>query len=266
MPYPTVITDLAERAGNLLLPPLGITRLEVHVEGLAVELDGFTIAHISDLHVGKGVWGPEHAEEASRRIQSEAPDVVVNTGDFLEGTPPWSRVEEEMHLFAAPATDAHSNLAILGNHDYVAGESAVEILKVHLEGCGIDVLENRSICVKSGVSFIGITDEVDGFERGVEELLAAGRPRVGLIHMPDLAERLPPRSADLLLAGHTHGGQITVPFLEGYIVRTFCGSRYVEGRYEVNGNLLFVNRGLGCVGLPLRIRAAPELTFISLQR
>lgn len=264
--YPRVLTTLAQRAAQHLIPPLSITHLEVRVRDLRADLDGFTIAHISDLHVGEGVWGPEHAEEASEAIQFEAPDVVVNTGDFLEGTPPWYRVEEELHLFSAPVTEAHRNLAILGNHDYITGPESVETLKSHLDGYGIEVLENQAVRVKDGVSFVGITDEVDGFERGVEELLSAPHPRIGLVHEPDLAERLPVDSADLLMSGHTHGGQITTPWLEGHIVRIFCGSRYVEGMYRVNGNPLYVNRGLGCVGLPLRVRAAPELTFVRLRR
>jgi predicted MPP superfamily phosphohydrolase len=256
---------LAAIAASHILPPLSVSSFEVRVRDLPTSLNGFCIAQISDLHIGEGVWGPEHAEEASRTIQDAAPDVVVNTGDFLEGTPPWTRVEEELHLFSAPVTEAHRNLAILGNHDYVAGPEAVATLEGHLAEYGIDLLENRAICV-NGVSFIGLTDEVDGFERAIEELLDSDHPRIGLIHTPDLAERLPNGSADLLLAGHTHGGQVALPFLEGYIVRAFCGSRYVQGMYRVNGNAVYVNRGLGCVGLPLRFRAAPEVTLIRLVR
>src|SRR5947209_2617144 len=105
--YPRFVTRLAHALADHVIPPLSINHVDVRVRNLPADLDGFTIAHISDLHIGEGLWGPEHAEQASSAIQDEAPDVVVNTGDFLEETPPWHRVEEELHLFSAPITEAH---------------------------------------------------------------------------------------------------------------------------------------------------------------
>lgn len=270
MPYPSLVQRGAQALGRIIPPPaLEVSRFDLRLPDLPSQLDGFCIAQVSDLHIGEGVWGPERADEASQVLREAGPDVIVNTGDFLEETPPWERVAEVAYLFGAPAQDAHRNLAILGNHDYYAGPDAVEVLKSHLDDLGIEVLENRSVCVEhhgAGITFVGITDEVPGYEDAVNQLLRADRPRIALVHVPDLAERLPSGAADLILAGHTHGGQITVPLLEGFIVRAFCGSRYVEGMYVVNANRLYVNRGLGCVGLPLRVRAAPEITILRLLR
>lgn len=260
-------TPLARRAP---IPPLAVTRLDIPVDGLGPELDGFCIAQISDLHIGEGSWGPEHAREAARVIAEARPDVVVNTGDFLEEEPPLDRVDDVVGIFQGGGHEGEPrHLAVLGNHDYFPPEEMTAELKEHLNSIGVELLLNRGVCVRRGVrgiSFIGLTAEEPGFNEGLSVLEQAGRPRVVLIHEPDLAERIPSGSADLILAGHTHGGQISVPPLEGIIVRLFCGSRYTEGLMEINGNRVYVNRGLGCVGMPMRFGAAPEVTLIHLVR
>jgi predicted MPP superfamily phosphohydrolase len=137
---------------------------------------------------------------------------------------------------------------------------------------GVSVCVNEAVCIHRagvGVSFVGISGdgpEAIDFYRGVAALQAASRPRVALIHEPDLAWLLPPGSADVILSGHTHGGQIALPLLQPLIVRHFTGSHFIEGRYTVNGMPLYVNRGLGFTGLPIRFRSAPELTFVRLAR
>lgn len=269
IPFARVREWLEPVAARLPQPPLAVNRHTLRVPELREELDGFCIAQVSDLHVGDDHWGPQQAEEASQVIREARPDVIVNTGDYLEGIPPWDRVERVLSLFTVKQPYPHRNLAILGNHDYVAGEEAVAELRRHLERVGIELLENQAVCVQrggAGVSFVGMTDEAPGFEDATRDLLSADGPRVVLIHEPDLAERLPYGSANLALSGHTHGGQIAIPPFEGFIVRYCCGSRYVKGIYQVNGTPLYVNQGLGCVGLPLRFRAAPEVTLITLAR
>jgi predicted MPP superfamily phosphohydrolase len=128
---------------------------------------------------------------------------------------------------------------------------------------------NQTVCVQkrgAGISFAGLTLGAPGFDQVVEDLLASSRPRIVLVHEPEVAERLPRCAADLVLAGHTHGGQITLPGLEPYIVRKFANTKYVEGIYEVHGMPVYVNRGLGTTGLPIRFRARPEVAFITLVR
>jgi predicted MPP superfamily phosphohydrolase len=102
------------------------------------------------------------------------------------------------------------------------------------------------------------------FDAAIAALLDAPRPRIVLIHEPDLAGWLPARGVDLVLAGHTHGGQATLPFLERVIVRAFARSHFVEGWYSVNDNLMYVNRGLGFTGYPLRVRVRPEVAIFRL--
>lgn len=218
------------------------------------------------------MWTPVEAAEAAELVHAARPDVVVNTGDYLQEEPPIEKVGHVASRFLLgqhPAVSGPANLAVLGNHDYYAGDENVAELSAHLESLGVCMLVNRGACVVSwsqGVSFVGLTDDAPGFDGAVAALLSSARPRIALVHEPDLAERLPPGCADLVLAGHTHGGQITLPGMKPFITRRFAKSNYVEGLYRINEMPVYVNRGLGCSGLPIRFRARPEVALIRLVR
>lgn len=258
------------QASGVLASRLEVTRVDVPIPGLSEGLIGFRIAHVSDLHVGHGSWEPLHAGEAARIVQAEAPDVVVNTGDYLQERPPLDKVIDFARPFVLPSGGgaAPRNLTILGNHDYREPPDVVQSLTRRLKEIGIQVLVNRAACVGAdgGVSLVGLTWEAPGFEAAVEALRRATRPRIALVHEPDLVERIPAGSADLILAGHTHGGQITVPFMERLIVRKFSGSRYTDGWQRINDMPVYINRGLGTSGLPVRFRARPQVVLFRLVR
>lgn len=257
---------------QMLASHVEVSHLEINMPTLPSDLEGFRVVHVSDLHVGEGMWGPEYAGEAAFAVHDAEPDLVVNTGDYLQGEPAISKVLEVAQAFVLgrePNSSHPATLSILGNHDYYAGPDMVDQLKSSLESHDVCLLVNTATCVEpdqGGISFVGLTDDEPGFEDGIAALLSAGRPRIVLLHEPDLAERLPSGSADLILAGHTHGGQFTIPGMEHLIVRWGCDSRYVAGMYTVNGMPMYVNRGLGCTGIPLRFRAHPEVTVIRLTR
>lgn len=255
-----------------IVPPLDVTHIDVPVVNLPPELENFTIAQVSDLHVAGGDWWPPRLSEAVQAVHDADPDVFVNTGDFMQWEPPIEDAVAASLPFAIRAHDGLTgpvNLAIMGNHDHYAGEDAVADLGAELTQRGIRVLTNEVVTLSragSPIVFVGLSLESPGFESAVAAMEKAGHPRIVLGHAPEVAERIPPGSADLVLSGHTHGGQITLPFLTPLIVRKFNGSHYIEGRYRVNGNPLYINRGLGCTGLPIRFRAAPEVTIIRLVR
>ena len=249
------------------VPSLEVNHVTVPVRDLPEALDGFTMAQVSDIHVGDGDWGPQHLQEASDVIRHQNPDIVVNTGDFLDREPPLGRVRSITSLLTI--SGENRNFAVLGNHDYSAGEEIVTRLKRELQEAGIRVLENELVCVHAGeicVTLAGLETEAPGWGAAVAKLGESGRPRVVLMHVPDCAERLPAGIADLILTGHTHGGQIAFPGREKQTVQSMCGSTFVDGMYHVNGSAVYVNRGLGCVGLPMRFRANPEVTFLTLSR
>ena len=251
---------------------LEVCRLDVPVADLPAELDGFCIAQISDLHVGEGAWGPPHRQEVVDALYAADPDVVINTGDFLQWEPDIERVGCLASRLVLPCMErVHTdrNIAILGNHDYYPGQETAQKLRLELESIGLRVLENDGVCIPRGgaaVSFIGLTADAPGWDQGIERLLAATHPRIALVHAPDSAEYLPRGAADLVLAGHTHGGQFTLPGLESWVAWKFARTRYVAGMYSINEMPVYVNRGLGMTGLPLRFRARPELTLLRLVR
>jgi len=248
-----------------------VRRLDVRLPDLPPALDGFCIAQVSDLHVGVGMWLPLFIAEAAEIIRSESPHMVVNTGDYFQEEPPVEKVIAVARQFLiepGPDTATPANLAVLGNHDYWAGDDAVAELTRCLEDLGVHVLVNRGVCVYrngAGISFVGLTDD-DGFEEAVATLLASSRSRIALIHQPDLVESLPSGAADLVLSGHTHGGQITLPGLERFVTRRIAHSKYVGGWNRINHMPVYVNRGFGTSGLPIRFRAPPEVTFFRLVR
>ena len=106
-------------------PALNVTSLTTTVNDLPRELDGFTIAHISDLHIGEGEWGPMRLAEAVAAIAAEKPDLIVNTGDFLQNEPPVEKVAATIQPLVAISSEIGSrHLAILGNHDVFRGRRA----------------------------------------------------------------------------------------------------------------------------------------------
>jgi predicted MPP superfamily phosphohydrolase len=194
------------------------------------------------------------------------PDVVVNTGDYLQWEPPIEKVVTTAEPFVV---EGAVNLSILGNHDYETDLETVAALTGGLKSIGVRVLANEAMSVRrsgSEITFVALTEDAPGIERAIGILLAAPRPRVVLMHEPDVAERLPDGAADLILAGHTHGAQIHVPFLKKLVVRHFSSSRFEDGLHHINGSPVYVNRGLGCTGLPMRFRSTPEVTLIRLVR
>ncbi|GAC1662223.1 MAG: hypothetical protein NVS9B15_25650 [Acidobacteriaceae bacterium] len=273
---------LANDAKRRLTKRLGLRRslaggvatsfVDIPVAGLPAGLDGFRIVQISDFHIGAGLWEPEFAADAAQAVRDTDPDIVVNTGDFVQGLPHWERVTSLVTQFVLDDTKSPyrpMNLAILGNHDYYLDDLTVNELSHHLGELGLTVLTNRTVCISGpgGNVFVGgFSIEVGGFEEAVESLRHSDSPRLALVLEPEVAERLPKAAADIVLAGHTHGGQIALPGLELATVQRFCGSHYVNGLYRVNDMPLWINRGLGCTGIPVRFRAPPEVTVITLVR
>jgi predicted MPP superfamily phosphohydrolase len=253
-------------------PRLDVNEYAVPIPGLHVDLDGFTIVQVSDLHVGPGPWVPPTWEEAASVVRSGDADLVVNTGDFLQWEPPTEKARRVFERFlpgSGRGDDSALAVAILGNHDYFAGSRVAESLARELRAEGVQVLTNEVMPIQHGDAMLtvaGLTQARPGFDEAIDALCRAPRPRVVLVHWPDEAVLLPAGSADLVLAGHTHGGQVALPGLRPFIVKHFCKSDFIEGWYAVSDNRMYVNRGLGCTGYPVRFRSRPEVSIFRLRR
>jgi predicted MPP superfamily phosphohydrolase len=234
----------------------------VRIPGLPRALDGYVIVQISDLHVGRHV-GDRDIEAGLELVRRARPDLLVVTGDIVDHdarlTPSIAR-----KLADLPVRDGVA--AILGNHDYYAGASEVVAA---LEAAGISALVNAGRLVRprdgGGFALLGVDDRWSpryGHEGpSLERALAAvpsDAPRILLSHQPPTVRAWAGRVA-LQLSGHTHGGQINPGFRPADLFFP-----YVAGAYQVEGTMLYVNRGFGTVGPPSRVGAPPEVTRLVL--
>jgi predicted MPP superfamily phosphohydrolase len=218
------------------------------------------IAHVSDLHLQR--VGPLE-ERVLEALHSLAPDLLVITGDSLSA----ARGEGPLVDFLAACPDVPHRLAILGNWEISSGVP-VERLRAHHERHGFDLLVNRSVRVAFGDRSMRITG-FDDFRQGHPDPVAAFAGEdpcdhhLVLAHCPVHRDKLalpPEHPADLVLSGHTHGGQVAPG---GVALLTPPGSgRYVAGWYRDGGPPLFVSRGIGTSTVPIRIGSVPELACI----
>ncbi|HEX8617267.1 MAG TPA: metallophosphoesterase, partial [Thermoanaerobaculia bacterium] len=157
--------------------------------------------------------------------------------------------------------------AVLGNHDYWANPDGV-IAALTIKG--VQFIMNRSVAIRRGDDMIALAG-VDEVYRGRPDVNAAFQrvdarvPCIGLSHHPDVIELLEERRIDLLLCGHTHGGQIRFPFFGPVVVPSKHEGRYASGFHRVGRVLMYVSRGLGAIP-PLRILCKPEIATFTLRR
>lgn len=235
----------------------------VKVAGWPKALDGYTIAQISDIHVG-GFVGDRELGEGLEVVKRAKPDLVVATGDLVDFR---SELVSALAVRLADLDVRDGVAAILGNHDHYAGPADVVD---GLQRSGVRVLSNDSFRVRKGDGggflLVGLDDLAGrahpqrGFTGPDLARAIAGHPpevpRILLAHQPNFFKESAGRVA-LQLSGHTHGGQINPGFRPADLLMTF-----VSGRYERNGSTLWVNRGFGVAGPPSRVGAPPEVTKI----
>ena len=247
-----------------LRPPL-LRRLELRLPRWPAALDGFRIVQISDLHIGP-ILDRRFARALAQRVNALRPDLVAVTGDLVDGS------VRKLAGEVAPLADLraeHGVWFVTGNHDHYSGARAWAARAAEL---GMRPLRNERVTVGSGAAafeLAGVDDhrgDLLGGEGGedLERALAGrdpARPLVLLAHDPSTFKRASRMGVDLQLSGHTHGGQIW-PF--GYVVRLLIP--FVAGLYERGGARLYVSRGTGFWGPPMRLLAPAEITEIALRR
>lgn len=240
-----------------------VTRHEVLVEDLPSAFDGYRVAFLTDTHVASFVRRDFYREIVARTMAFR-PDVILLGGDFVH----WEKdigllPETILHGLHAP----DGTYAVLGNHDYWADADGVIAA---MTAAGVRFLVNRSLAIVRDDSRIWITG-IDEIYRGKPDLDAAFRaidprePCIGLSHHPDIVDRLGGRRLDLLVCGHTHGGQIRFPFFGSVVVPSKHEARYASGFHRTDDALLYVSRGLGAIP-PIRILCKPEVATFTLRR
>jgi uncharacterized protein len=259
-----------------------VTRTRIPIAGLPAPLEGFTIAQLSDFHHSL-VVSAEYLANCVELANREKPDLIALTGDFITGPP---NQEENSYAWlgmSVPQIDhylekcvevlsglhaPHGVFAVMGNHDGwfdidkvagAIGQTDWRLLRdehqvVDIGGAGLQVVGLRDLMCES--------IDLDRAFRGVD----ASHPTVVLMHNPDLFAEVAVRRPDLILAGHTHGGQVSLPFIGPPIVPSRFGARYASGLFRLGSARMYVNRGLGTILPPIRFRASPEISIFTLTR
>ncbi|HYK02484.1 MAG TPA: metallophosphoesterase [Thermoanaerobaculia bacterium] len=242
---------------------LEITRHEVFVDDLPPAFDGYRIAFLTDTHVAAFVRRAWYKEIVAQTMRFE-PDLILFGGDFVH----WERHIGLMADVLVSDLSARDGMyAVLGNHDYWANADGV-IAALTIKG--VHFVMNRSVAIRRGNDMIALAG-VDEIYRGRPDVNAAfGRvdprvPCIGLSHHPDVIDMVEERRIDLLLCGHTHGGQIRFPFFGSVVVPSKHEARYASGFHRAGRVLMYVSRGLGAIP-PLRILCKPELATFILRR
>ena len=247
-------------------------RLIIHEKTIAMSawpnsLNGLKIAALSDLHAGSPFIDEDKLRLVVERTNALKPDVIVLLGDYMVRDS-WHSTQMSPEKIAEALSNLKAPLgvyAVLGNHDWWFDRVKVQTA---FESRGIRVVDNDVVRLeKNGAAFwvVGIADawSLTDDISGTAARIPAEEPAIALTHNPDILPRFP-RTFLLTLAGHTHGGQVNLPFLGRRIVPSEYGQRYAAGHVEEDGKHLFVTTGIGTSVFPVRFRVPPEIALVTL--
>lgn len=256
---------LAVCGWSVLIRPewVSVRTVRIELDGLPKEFDGYRLAQVSDVHVGS-MFSPAKAKRLVSQVNQLNVDLIAFTGDYVtSGTAFHSAIAEVLAQMKA----RDGSIAVMGNHDYFGdGEPLVLALREK----GIVVLRNERTRVTRGASALEIAGVEDTWTRraNVEETMRGWHqkaPMIVLAHDPNLFPKLRDFGPALVLSGHTHWGQIGVPFVAAQLNVAQLAYRYHAG-LSVEGNAtLYVNPGIGTTGPPFRFGVAPEITVLELR-
>jgi len=247
-----------------------VTRRTLFFPDLPAGLDGLKIAHLSDVHAGVHM-SEDKMREIARQTNALGADLIVQTGDMIDISQ--SFIPDYVRAFR----DLQAPLGVvtcLGNHDRYTGEDAVirgvkDAGQVFVKN-GVHVLEHRG----AQLALVGIDDPRnwradDPQDDDLEQALRISPPsreafRILLAHRPGAFDGATPRGIPLTLAGHIHGGQFYLPVIGWSPGRLI--TKYVMGHFQNGQSQLYVSRGIGVVGVPLRVFVPPEIGLFELRR
>ena len=252
---------------------LETTAQPIRMARLPGAFEGFRICQLSDIHIGPFMPASEIRKYVAI-ANALKPDLTVLTGDFVTFDPGTEQpVVEALSGLRAP----FGVFGSLGNHDSWAGveDSITELFRQVgvriLRGTNVEIAAGSGSLNLIGVDFqsqrrFGPSAPVVRLLGNIENVIARDRVNILLSHNPDTFDRAASLGIDLSLAGHTHGGQAALEFISPEIAPSRLVTPYVAGLFHKPGSQLYVNRGIGTIGIPIRIGAPPEITLYSLTR
>lgn len=249
-------------AQTRLNAPVAVTHREVTVSGLPPAFEGLRVCCIGDLHLFR--W----ADSAAMRrrlvpIAAAKPDLILFVGDYATGD---ARYESQAARIMAEQHAPLGVYAVLGNHDrWIGEEDAVRAMRA----AKVPLLMNENVALVRGRDTLYVAGVNDPYTGG-DDLPAAlkaippGDCIILLTHTPDIIAEATERGISLVLAGHTHGGQIALPLLGPPIVLSKYGSRYAHGLFRERATAMFVTRGVGEIAPWIRLNCPREIALLTL--
>ncbi|MFL6230430.1 MAG: metallophosphoesterase [Pyrinomonadaceae bacterium] len=241
-----------------------VTEQDIFIRDLPAAFEGFRVAQLSDVHHSSLVplWEVRRAVELTQGARADA---IVLTGDYTTAARKYIEpVAEELARLSAPA----GVWAVLGNHDHNTDGLAT---RRALESRGVNVMTNVNTRLARGtdeLQLVGIDDwswNQTDWERAFKGVDRA-RPSLLLSHQPRVLDLPQTEGVSLILSGHTHGGQVRLPYFGSPAALMGEDFKYLRGRFEAGGRQLYVTRGTGVIGVPVRFGARPEIAVIRLRR
>jgi uncharacterized protein len=240
----------------------------IQVDNWPHELEGLRIAVLSDIHVDDWFIDDKKLRTIVERTNQLQPELIVILGDYMASNGNVTR-RVEPERFGAILKDLHAPLgvySVLGNHDW--WYSGVQVRR-GLEKNGIQVLENEVIHFDARGTQLWLVGLADLWTRkqavaDTIEMVPEGKPFIALTHNPDIFPDVPQR-VPLLIAGHTHGGQVRLPLIGSVVESSDFGERYVKGHVIENNHHLFVTTGIGTSIVPVRFGVPPEIVVLTIK-
>ncbi|WP_409978169.1 metallophosphoesterase [Anoxybacteroides tepidamans] len=228
--------------------------------------DGVTILQFSDTHLGH-YYSLDRLSHIVKRINDISPDLVVFTGDLIDAPNQYPYIDDIIPILSdirAPL----GKFSIYGNHDH--GGYGTDLYRNIMERAGFRMLLNEHVMIElidnSKIAIAGSDDLMLGkphFDRMFHQI-SPSTYTILLLHEPDGAMKAARYPVHLQLSGHSHGGQIQLPFI-GPLITPPLAIQYYEGFYKIQDLTLYVNRGLGTTRMPFRFLSPPELTVFTLK-
>jgi hypothetical protein len=266
-----VAAGMAFYSGEIARHEISVVTRPIAINNLPAAFQNFRIIQISDIHYEEYAE-PSFVARVIGQVNALAPDLVVLTGDYVSFGPlgrsfalgAMERCAEQLSHVACAR-----RYAVMGNHDSVLGAPTIRPI---LAAVGIPLLVNEHVPIERGGERLwlsGIHDpvtHVPNLETAIPE--RPDGPVLLMSHGPDYADEvlIHPRGrlVDLMISGHTHGGQVRIPFVPPVHLPE-GGRKYIEGLFRFGKMQLYVNRGIGTTGLPLRLNCPPEITLMKLE-
>jgi hypothetical protein len=264
------VGGVAVYSGEIERHWVDIHHISIKLKNLPEAFHGYRIAHLADFHYGE-YSEPTYIRHVIRVANALKPDMFALTGDFISAYPLVRTISVDFaHHCAGLLSGLHAPLkaAVLGNHDALIGSKEVTNA---LTSNGITVLKDNSMPIeKDGARLwlAGVADALVWPGANLQAAIPAARrretePLILMAHEPDYADQVVGSGVDLILSGHTHGGQVRIPFMPLMDLPPM-GEKYIEGLFAIGDLQLFVTRGIGTVGVPFRFRCPPEIALITL--